>query len=147
MTDIKKLRELANKASTGPWTVRCRNVKYYDGDTHVDLNTVIERFDPDDGNDADFLGAEIVGPAEAGRSTFVVIDAAYIAALNPTTVLSLLDTIERYERALKHISRYIDTAGCAKCDRAYPNVDRVEHLEKVALNALAPQALNPKEGG
>lgn len=59
----------------------------------------------------------------------------YAAAANPTVVLSLLDTIERYERALRHVEKF--DPNCVGCT----NSDIESHLE-----AVAREALNPKEG-
>lgn len=95
---LADLRTRAEKASPGPWTIRCRNSKYYNGDTHVALEEVIERFDPTDINDQNFLGACLRGPEEAGRGDFTVMDAAFIAAFNPYTALKLLDWIDELER-------------------------------------------------
>jgi hypothetical protein len=55
----------------------------------------------------------------------------------PTTVLSLLDTIERYEKALGHIAS--GRFGCDECTD--PSTLLADHH-----TCIAREALNPKEG-
>lgn len=112
---LADLRTRAEKASPGPWTIRCRNSKYYNGDTHVALEEVIERFDPTDINDQNFLGACLRGPEEAGRGDFTVMDAAFIASFNPSTALGLLDWIDELEHNISNnLSAYKEMRKAAK---------------------------------
>ena len=90
--DLNKLRELAEAATPGPWTVYNRNGHNA----------------PDD----DFLGWEFdQGPEEPDRGQFRGPDARFIAAFNPATALSLLSRLkateeraERLEGALRRIA-------------------------------------------
>lgn len=95
MIDTTKLRELAQKATPGPW-----EVVYCD----------IGRHEICDGNfnaDHEHIGSFVVMADDDAESPFPIIcehDAEYIAAANPATVLALLDEIDRL-RAIKAAAR------------------------------------------
>lgn len=78
--DTKKLRELANAATPGPWFVN-EDANY--GNIWVDSSVTKEGVALCDGGDW-------IGPCAA--------NAAFIAAANPQTVLELLDEIERLRK-------------------------------------------------
>lgn len=88
-TSIKKLREIAEAATPGPW-----HVPYVDGWQVCYGN----KDNPRD----EFLIADVDNDPQ---------NASFIATFNPETVLRLLDTIERYEAALKDLVERIDRNG------------------------------------
>lgn len=75
--NLKKLRELAEKATPGPWVVKYRDKSYqayhWVESEHGDLG------EPEDGG---------------GLGTSTPENAEYIAAANPVVMLKLLDVVE-----------------------------------------------------
>ena len=76
MTDTKKLRELANAATPGPWEVS--EYLCEDGEVFGEL----------------YIGKEIIYLTGSNTAT-------YIAAANPEAVLGLIARIEKLEAALQ----------------------------------------------
>ena len=79
MTDLKKLRELAEKANPGPW---------------------IEKRDPFD--------VERIHVVDQDDEIFCSVrgttrNSYFIATANPQAIIELLDRLERYEKALEKI--------------------------------------------
>ena len=108
--DTTKLRELAQKATPGPWTYfHYPKYKHH----HVSV--------PIDGSSMTLLlfqdGCQTTKPKE---------DAEYIAAANPATVLELLDEIDRLRS---------DVNGAAECiARQAQTIARLLEIEKAARN-------------
>lgn len=95
--DIKKYRETAEAATPGPWE-RFDN-GYWSVIGQSTFSVVSESRDSD--GDRELITRE-KGSYE---------NATFIATFNPETVLRLLDTIERYEAALKDLVERIDRNG------------------------------------
>lgn len=124
MTDIKKLRELAEKADNGPWRwLNCRTLVGDYGSRPVVLTS------------NDFLE---VRNRESGLLEMASVDGpneSFIAAANPKTVIALLDKIEKLkdERTRLHLSvrkvirlsEEIDKYDAAKVDMAIARMARV----------------------
>jgi len=93
--DLKRLREVAQGATPGPWPKRhreCADLSIED-DPETYFESCGPRFDvPED---------QFFGPASDVHRGQIRKDAEYISAFNPATALRLLDTIERQERALE----------------------------------------------
>lgn len=90
MTDLKKLRELAENATPGPWE------DYYE----TGIRPCVMAYDEND------KGLRSVRAYVA--DTQFSPDRAYIAAANPETVLALIDRIEKLEAQLKEANEVID---------------------------------------
>ena len=129
MIDLKKLRELAEKALPGPWAVG----EWGDGSNTSGCSNVLA---PD---------SEIVIVKD-----IPYCDSSFIAALNPSTVLSLLDTIERYEGVLRGVVDNFDEPECAysraMCKTHGGTADDCMDSIKTLILRRAREALNPKEG-
>ena len=107
--DTTKLRELANKATTGPWEQINHIVFTETGDLEW-----------------------VVANARSGNS---IIDAKYIAAANPATVLALLDELDA-----ANTSRRAAQARVAELTEQVQKMGRELHrhkLDTARLNWLA----------
>lgn len=126
MTDIRKLRELAEKASPGPWTVNGEHFTVCstgnsgeDGrDYHVAMNGYAAR----DGADSD---------AKA--------DASYIAAVCPTQITALLDRLERAEDAMRSCRKYANDP--------YKAPELIPELMLEEIDAVLAQIPESEDGG
>lgn len=92
MTDVKKLRELAEKATPGPWTGYNRGV---------------------------FSMASPISNQGYGGNVCAVDmqkDFEFIKAANPQAIIEILDMVDRYEKTLKKVkpSVLIDH-NCEEC--------------------------------
>ena len=102
-SDIKRLREVAETATPGEW------VKWSDCNRREGHRPEIH---------ARLIGDPLicVGRHEGiGPDYRPDVDMAHIATFNPTTVLALLDVVERYETALEEIAQHqgtLDSSGC-----------------------------------
>lgn len=70
-------------------------------------------------------------------------DVEYYRSVNPTTVISLLDTIERYEKSLEYVSKM------AELDEQTRHMKAAETYYWATIDMMgkaAREALNPKEG-
>ena len=115
MTDLDKLREKAQAATPGPWRVRL------DAHSQDELSTVAIELAP--------LRWFTVGYAPDA-------DADYIAAADPTTVLALIDRLQRVETALREVAFWMEV----ECE--HPRED--PHPAMAAQARIARAAL---EGG
>ena len=71
-------------------------------------------------------------------------DVEYYRSVNPTTVLSLLDTIERYEKALTNLTgEWLMWPAKHQSD---PRIVQYESRTLIEIKDMAREALNPKEG-
>lgn len=77
---LTRLKSLLAAATPGPWKIWPRDCKFYPDNAEW-LPRLPEDFDLSLADSGDFLGAQVHGPAEPGRSAFTVPDAALIAAL------------------------------------------------------------------
>lgn len=80
---LAKLKELAEKATPGPW----KAIPTYDENKFLNVSVVSPRGDAD-------LGTWMVCAAREAN-------AAFIAAVNPQTVLALVERIEELEAIIK----------------------------------------------
>lgn len=82
MTDLKKLREMAEKATPGPW--KCAGGIYvYSGDTMV----------ADNNDETALVRARGVGGGMSREQQEANVE--FVSAANPETVLALIDRIEK----------------------------------------------------
>ena len=113
--DTTKLRELANKATTGPWEQINHIVFTETGDLEW-----------------------VVANARSGNS---IIDAKYIAAANPATVLALLDDLEKTQGSVA-----IASAALSAAERELKSLRAIEsaarNLAKVKGRHHSEQAMN-----
>lgn len=83
MTDLKKLRALAEKATPGRWSLKTN--------VHPETNGMSWGF--------------LTGPSQnitwSDNKPSTVRDAEFIATANPQAIIELLDRLERYEKALR----------------------------------------------
>jgi hypothetical protein len=87
--DIDALEQLALVATPGPWTASCRHVS---GPIDGDLLGISKW------PDGEFLGCDVHGPnTDCGRGDYVGRDAAYVASVDPTTILSLIQRLRKAE--------------------------------------------------
>jgi len=100
MTTYAALRALAEKATPGPWVESGRDVDHD--------RTVAEGRNPGDGCG---LGCEVEGPPEAWlRGQFALhADAAYIAAVDPATILALLDDLDAAQARIAELEASLGT--------------------------------------
>lgn len=100
MTDLKKLRELAEKATPGPWTAL---FVFGSSDLPVSIcretgRTInIAGVECPDNDYICEVHSEAANPAP---------DFRFIAAANPQAIIELLDRLERYEKALIEFADY-----------------------------------------
>lgn len=96
MIDLKYLRELAEKASSGPWEARGEYSYYPDG--------------------LDWEVCGITGPKQFGEC-FEIKDAVYIAAMSPDVVLKLLDNLDELKAEIASALYNQERDGdCQCCD-------------------------------
>lgn len=117
-----ELRKLADKATPGPWKLRVIGCSIGCCD---DLHEVLARY-PEDSELDRGIATVYGGNAVWLRGGETEANAAYIAAVDPQTILSLLDRCDRLEQALRRIAEPAPIAP-------------------VARRELARAALNPKE--
>ena len=84
MTDLKKLRELAEKATPGPYDSRC---KEFSNQARTEIWT------------------EFGWLSELPRS-YHEPTIEFQAAANPQAIIEILDRLERYEKALRDVGTY-----------------------------------------
>lgn len=106
MTDVKKLRELAEMATPGPWELRI----YQSGTVYVGMKNADA---PKGEYDRGYLGAHITlynvadfSQSEEDLQRERYHNGEFIAAANPQAIIELLDRLERYERVLRDIGTY-----------------------------------------
>ncbi len=129
MTDTTKLRELAQKATPGPWeTCYCDEGEYEIIDTE---------FDEDDCH----TGYNIVTNSDDGTGPKMKeCDANFIAAANPATVLALLDELQSMREDLNDArSEFVQVAAglndAAQCiARQSQTISRLQGIEAAARN-------------
>lgn len=108
MTDLKKLRELANKADKGPWRwLNCRTL-VGDYDSRPVILTSNDFLEVRNRKTGLLELASVDGPNES-----------FIAAANPETVIALIDMIEKLELQLKEANAVAEFYGKT---RLYVNV-------------------------
>lgn len=94
MTDLKKLRELAEAATPGPWEVSGTGQQ------------VLKEADVPYGNqricETNSMASHYPGKTSCWKNI------AFIAAANPETVIALLDRIEKLERIAKDFTSHSD---------------------------------------
>lgn len=94
---LEEIRKLIDAATPGPWTICPRDVYFFPNDSEqpqLDHEHIMAY-------KGDFLGADVVGPVEPGRSAFLVHDAYFIAAsrtLMPKLVALLEEARSFYEK-------------------------------------------------
>jgi hypothetical protein len=88
MTDLKTLREVAERATPGPWRVRTNRHKTTGGEEWGWVSNMTTQ-------NISLPGMSIDWEASTGHA-----NATHIAVFNPVTVLALLDRIEELEGAL-----------------------------------------------
>jgi hypothetical protein len=94
--DWKKLRELAEAATPGPW--KHRQVPHPNGEVHYD--TV-----------RDCYGGPVAYDSDAHEADFREQDAAFIAAANPQAVIALLDALRGAKAVRDTAVRLYDQLG------------------------------------
>lgn len=101
MTDLKKLREMAEKATPGPW--KCAGGIYvYSGDTMV----------ADNNDETALVRARGVGGGMSREQQEANVE--FVSAANPETVIALLDRIEKLEAQLKEANEVAEFYGDEK---------------------------------
>lgn len=101
MTDTARLRELATQATPGPWDV--------DEGTDTRPPVIVARdIDADDRGRAVHYKTEI---ATAGDTADDEANAAYIAAANPTAIISLLDELDAARARIAEVEGAIEEAA------------------------------------
>jgi hypothetical protein len=119
MMDINKLRELASKATPGPWK------RFYEGGgTHL----VYAVANPDDE-----IAVTHGAPALSDSPTFEVAaaNADYIAAASPDVLLALLDVAEKAKVLIAYESE--------GAEAGWPNWDERFDALRTSLAALGEQ--------
>lgn len=103
MTDVKKLRKLAEMATPGPWELMI----YESGTVYVGMKNADA---PKGEYDRGYLGAHITlynvtdfSQSEEDLQRERYHNGEFIATANPQAVIELLDRLERYEKALEMI--------------------------------------------
>lgn len=81
---LQEIRERLEAATLGPWKMVPRNLFFYkkaNGNDYVEDPSKFtnEHALSEEAQNGDFLGANISGPPEPGRATFLVRDAWFIA--------------------------------------------------------------------
>ena len=118
MTD-KELRELAEKATPGPWYSQ-----------YGEENTPAE--EPPQWNGEMYITG-IPGTAQYDQSSYVATvgyngsgeaDAAYIAAANPSRIIELLDRVEKLENMVDKACSFL--TKCHDCDECHRKYDCAE---------------------
>lgn len=99
MTDYAELRKLAENATPGPWA--------WEDEDYMGCGQVYVDFDAPDG----VAGVSIAGPTgdcypRSGYSPKE--DMQFIAALNPKTVLALLNELESANNRLEQMAEFVD---------------------------------------
>jgi hypothetical protein len=119
--DLKKLREVAERATPGPWEIEeavcgehgtSTTAIYHRHNYHV--YEVIET--------GCSCGDEAISPA----------DADFIATFNPQTILALLDA---YEASARNASTHSNSCDCDICDRARDRASLEAELEDCRTDA------------
>lgn len=105
--NAKRLAEIqarCDAATKGPWSIDPRNLYFWDKTQNYDklLPLSNENCLHEDGQNGDFLGADIKGPIEPGRSTFVVRDAWFIASAR-ADIPDLLQYIKELEQEIERL--------------------------------------------
>lgn len=125
MTDLKTLREVAEKATPGPWVAGIvPRPRAWD---RAFVRSVTDF--PDGGRITTY-------PATCEASTLDnAANAAHIAAANPQALLSLLDRIEELEGALAKIGSgsFPDAVNLALGGGWHTFVDRLQEIAQAAL--------------
>lgn len=118
MTDLQKLRELAERATPGPWS--------YD----VDEDEIhSESCATSDGEPWHVI------PSQTSQSVASIRDSQFIAAANPQAIIEILDMVDRYMEALSTIETL----------SSYPNrifEIGVARAELSKINKMAREALD-----
>jgi hypothetical protein len=91
MTDLDRLATLAKAATPGPWYIEAQ--RRGEGARSFGVVTV-------NAHESGYPGAEMYGVRSAA-------DAAYIAALDPTTVLDLIAMAREAERLRSYVGRVV----------------------------------------
>ncbi|MDW3573947.1 ead/Ea22-like family protein [Enterobacter asburiae] len=110
--DKQALRNLARRATPGPWTMEHENIWYYENGFTKHLAYFCQGDDVDDSQDD--------------------VNTRYVAAADPATVLALLDELEAAEKKtvemptfdgyVPHVARELQAAFRIACDNAGINV-------------------------
>lgn len=90
MTDLNKLRELAEVATQGPW--------------------YCDECDPADGHALAWIGKWFIETAHRMPYADQQADASFIAAANPAAIIALLDRLEAAERDAKRFDWLLTNA-------------------------------------
>lgn len=126
---IKELQELESKATKNNWSIECRSLQYYTKEPYGQLpfDKIVEKILRNDTCD-DGLGANIEGPSEPDRGTFVVSDAVFIAAIRNASA-ALLEEVLASREVIKY---YADKENWFGLQDVYPNLgDKARaHLAK-----------------
>lgn len=119
MIDLKALREVAEKATPGPWHIG-----------HISEHEP-EIVDIDGSN-----GLTIC-------KSYGQADSSYLCAANPITILALIDRLERYEKALKYYAGFTMNAPSPECP--YCKIEPYSNCH--ALGKKAREALGDVDAG
>lgn len=121
--DLFKLREIAEKATEGPWEHREQEAwgEIYD---EISIQPVQEIDDSEE--------------AHVSCAPLNETDAAHIAAFDPPTVLALIDEVERLRVKLERITE-ISVVAQRDCDRLWGVVERErERIARAIEDAPVP---------
>ncbi len=115
MTDIQELKRLAEAATPGPWENGCYEVY------------------------------EVNGSADRICKGASAEDSAFIAAANPTAILSLLTRIEALEQDAKHL--HVKLAGeKLRADQGWERYEASNKAHMACLNERAAEIGKAMEG-
>lgn len=108
--DIAVLKELATKATPGPWTLDGKNHAWSPEATYEPTICYVDEW-----------RVVLEGARRYDMHSECEVDAAYIAGASPSTILALIERLERAEKALEpfaDIANFMDseTTGFAMSD-------------------------------
>lgn len=126
--DLKALREAARKATPGPWKWVEDSPK-----THLYGYNPVDEYDY----------VLSIYESHGGGSVPQDDDRRYMELANPTTILALLDQLERYQKALKYYAGFTMNAPFPECP--YCKIEPYSNCH--ALGTKAREALGDVDAG
>ncbi|HCE7046450.1 TPA: hypothetical protein NIB08_003321 [Pseudomonas aeruginosa] len=134
MTDTNKLKELAERATPGPWVVDAQQ------------SGAIFNIESESGDQCVAMSQENPAPTRLEMNEQRRVNAAFIAAANPKAILGLIAEVERLKAELSQCASalpgtyYMDPPDGG-------NVSIPEQIRRMAKDAARYRALRQKERG
>lgn len=134
MTDTNKLKELAERATPGPWVVDAQQ------------SGAIFNIESESGDQCVAMSQENPAPTRLEMNEQRRVNAAFIAAANPKAILGLIAEVERLKEELSQCASalpgtyYMDPPDGG-------NVSIPEQIRRMAKDAARYRALRQKERG